>query len=287
MRSKVVACDACQPASVRRACQNSWSMPCAGSTTIRWRSPVPGAGCLERGPGRRQRLGVLVPRQRPVLDRRIVGNRKRARVRLRGVLGDPHGHPRLVGRHDDEVHVEVEPERLVGADRRRTIGADCRMDRPLRDVLVPGIVGREDLQRAQDAVGFRRVEQHGLPEVGGLPRPARLRDGAREFQPAASYGSPVSGKLTRRRRRRTRAARSPAAHRRQAGEAELAGERQVLMVLQPAAEVGELDGRDRAGGCRDPDRGAARPLPDRAAHRRRGCSPGHRRACSAVRGCRT
>ena len=29
------ACDACQPASVRRACQNSWKRPCAGSTTIR------------------------------------------------------------------------------------------------------------------------------------------------------------------------------------------------------------------------------------------------------------
>ena len=66
-------------------------------------------------------------------------------------------------RDDDEVHVEVEPEGLLRPDRRDNRGG-VGVDRPRRDVFVPWIVGREDLERAEDAVGLRRVEQNRLPD---------------------------------------------------------------------------------------------------------------------------
>jgi hypothetical protein len=41
VRSNVDACDASQPEAVLRICQNSYSLPRDGSTTIAWRSPSP------------------------------------------------------------------------------------------------------------------------------------------------------------------------------------------------------------------------------------------------------
>ena len=69
-------------------------------------------------------------------------------------------------------------------------------------------------------------------------------------------------------------------------QSETTGERQVLVVLQSAPEVGELDRRRSARARRGPRPGAACPRRDRSARRRRGCSPDRRSACSAGPGCR-
>ena len=135
-------------------------------------------------------------RQRPVLDRRVVGNRKRTRigfVRIHAVIRT--GTRGWSGGTMTKFMSRLNPSGLSAPMERDDRGRP-RVQRPLRDVLVPGIVRRKDLKRAQDAVGLRRVEEH---------RPAEFDDGrvrltpaiARaSFRRAASYGSPVSGKLT-------------------------------------------------------------------------------------------
>src|SRR5262249_10184424 len=57
------------------------------------------------------------------------------------------------------VHVQVEINMFVFADGSYDRGG-VGMDWSHRDVLIPGVVRREDLQRGKDAVGFRRVEHH-------------------------------------------------------------------------------------------------------------------------------
>src|SRR5262245_64191551 len=52
---------------------------------------------------------------------------------------------------------------FVFADGSDDRGGVC-MDWRLRDVLIPGIVRREDMQRGKYAVGFRRVEHHGASD---------------------------------------------------------------------------------------------------------------------------
>ena len=64
------------------------------------------------------------------------------------------------GRYEDEVHVRVVPQGLVAADRGDDV-AGVGMHRPPRDVLVPGVVGREDLQLLEDAVGLGGIERDG------------------------------------------------------------------------------------------------------------------------------
>ena len=120
---------------------------------------------LERLPGLRQRALVLVDGERPVLDRGVVGHRVRPRVRLVRVVDELHRHPLLVGGHEDEAHVEVVSQGLVGPDGRDD-AVRVGVDRHLRDVLVPRVVGRKDLHRLEDAVGLRRPERHGRRDLG-------------------------------------------------------------------------------------------------------------------------
>jgi hypothetical protein len=49
-------------------------------------------------------------------------------------------------------------QKSFGPERDDRCGVGMRWRR--RDVLIPGIVRREDLQRGKNAVGFRRVEHH-------------------------------------------------------------------------------------------------------------------------------
>ena len=62
-----------------------------------------------------QRLAV----QRPVFNRSVLRNGIRARVRFIGIGGDPDRHSFLVGRHQDESHVQVVRQALLAARRRR------------------------------------------------------------------------------------------------------------------------------------------------------------------------
>ena len=137
---------------------------------------------LQGLPGSRKRLRVLVPVEGPVLDGSVVGKRKGAGIGLVRVVEDLHLHPLLVGGNDDEVHVEVVLKRLVRSDtrdhRRRGL-----VDGQAADVLVPGMVRREDLKSLQDRVGFRSVEQDGPGDLRhGRPGGAehRRRDEGKE-----------------------------------------------------------------------------------------------------------
>ena len=54
---------------------------------------------------------------RPALDGHIRGHGKRTLVRLVRVGHDLHRHALLVGRDENEAHVRVPPQRLLGPDR--------------------------------------------------------------------------------------------------------------------------------------------------------------------------
>ena len=158
--------------------------PCAGSTTIRCRSPVPWRWMSSSVlPAFGSAAGILVPRQRPVLDRRIVGNRKRTRVRLLRVQRDPHRHPRLVGRHDHEVHVEIEPERLVRADRRPRSRPTADGPAAAEMSSCQGLSGGKicSVLRMRSASGVSNST--GCRSSGACPVLPRLRDRPRELQP--------------------------------------------------------------------------------------------------------
>ena len=151
-RSKVAAFEACparvgalSPARTRGACRSP------GSTRMTWRSPLASRwNCSRVWPGLGRAFVFSLRVQRPVLDGRVVGQRERARVGLVGIVEDLHRHPLLVGRHDDEAHVEVVLERLVRADATRSSRAESGCTGSAGDVLVPGVVRREDLERGQD-----------------------------------------------------------------------------------------------------------------------------------------
>ena len=89
---------------------------------------------------------------RPALDRHVVRHRERPLVRLVGIADDLDVHLLLVGRHQDEAHVRVVAERLVGADRGDDV-LRVGVQRPVRDDQVPGVVRRKDLQ---GRAGWRR-----------------------------------------------------------------------------------------------------------------------------------
>ena len=57
-----------------------------------------------------------------------------------------------------------------------------RVHGPAADVLVPRVVGRKYLQRRQDAIGLRRVEQHGRrdPRHDRVPLRAERREPAHQ-----------------------------------------------------------------------------------------------------------
>ena len=121
------------------------------------------------------------------------------------------------------------------------------MQRPLRDLLAPGTVGWEDLHRAQDAIGVRSVEQHRLPNLGCRRRPRAARDRTRELQACGIVRVAAFGKADRRARVREHARHDIAKDLvDEAGESACAGQRQVLLVLQPPPEVRELNRRNRA-----------------------------------------
>src|SRR5205085_1045505 len=123
-RSKVAAFDASQPASVLRACQNSCSFPLTGSTMSRCRSPEPWRWMSSRvWPGRATAWassflasGQFSMGAFPGTGG-VPGHRKRPGIGIGGIHEDLDGDARLVRGHDDEVHVEVVVEMLIGADR--------------------------------------------------------------------------------------------------------------------------------------------------------------------------
>ena len=180
-RSKVAAFEACQPSSVRLACQNSWILPFPGSTTMMWRSPSASRwNCSSVWPGLGRALVSSLRCERPVLDGGVVGHRERPGVGLVRVVEELDLHPLLVGGHDDEAHVEVVPERLVGPDA----GDDPRRVRvhgQRRDVLVPRVVGREDLSAARiaSASGVSNITGFVIFGIGGRAAARETRTPAR------------------------------------------------------------------------------------------------------------
>ena len=93
--------------------------------------------------------------QRHAVERPSLNWRSSARigagVGFIGVGGNPDRDPFLIWRYEDEAHVRIEGQRLLGADG----GDDLlrpRVQRAFRDVLVPGAVGREHVERGKDAV---------------------------------------------------------------------------------------------------------------------------------------
>ena len=119
----------------------------------------------ERHPRLRQRSGIFVVCQRPVLDRRGIGNWERPRIRFLRIEQHAHRHPRLVRRHDHKVHIEVEAERLIATDACHD-GIRHRIDRAIGNVLVPRIVRRKHLQARQNLIRFEGVEHHGGRDRG-------------------------------------------------------------------------------------------------------------------------
>ena len=91
--------------------------------------------------------------------------------------------------------------------------------RQLRDVLVPRVVGRKDLQRLEDGVGLGRVEHHGRRDLRHRWAHAlAAADGRGAARPRAARGPRRGGRVwsgacrppfQRSRRRRRRPSRTP------------------------------------------------------------------------------
>ena len=127
------------PARTRTACRST------GSTTRTCRSPLPFL-CRSSSvwPGFVTAFMSSLTRERPVLDRRVVGHRVGPGVRLVRVVDELHRHALLVGRHQDEAHVEVvaeascrrrsrrrsRPSPSPPASRRRPGSTGCPAGRP-------------------------------------------------------------------------------------------------------------------------------------------------------------
>ena len=81
--------------------------------------PIAGAVALDvvqRLARSRNGADVLIPGERPILYRSVVGYRERSGIRVRGIQQDFHGHARLVRGHYHEIHIQVITETLVSAD---------------------------------------------------------------------------------------------------------------------------------------------------------------------------
>ena len=113
----------------------------------------------------RQRNLLALEVDRPAFDGHALGHGIGPRVGLAGIADDVDRHALLVGRHEDVAHVAVGPQRLAGADRGDNLPR-IGMHRPVRHVLVPGVVTREDLERGDNAVGLGRVEHDRLVDGG-------------------------------------------------------------------------------------------------------------------------
>ncbi len=117
------------------------------------------------------------------------------------------------------------------------------MHGPVRNVFVPRIVGRKNLHPAQNPVGFRRIEDHG-------PRgPLRLASrcySVRELHPRGFIRITGFGKADALagvgEHARDDRAQDLAHH---LVETESTRERQVLMILQTAPEIRQLNRRNR------------------------------------------
>ena len=59
------------------------------------------------------------------------------------------------------------------------------MHGPLRDILVPGVVRREDLERGEDPIGLRRVEHHRLRDLRHRGRSRASHRSSGDLLPAA------------------------------------------------------------------------------------------------------
>ncbi len=172
-KSNVASFDACQPASVLRDCQNSYSLPVAriDHDDVAIARPL-ALQLLQRLARLRHRRRMLVLLHRPVLDRRIVRHGIRSRIRFRRILEQLHLHAPLIRRHDDESHIQVVLERLLRADTRDD-GGGVGVDGKRRDVLIPRVVRRKHLQRRQNpsASGVSNITGFAIAGIGG-----RLRD---------------------------------------------------------------------------------------------------------------
>ena len=137
---------------------------------------------------------------RPPLDRRVGGDGVRAGVALVGVA-ELHGHPGLIAAHDDIGNPVGQrrgrPARSPGAAASRARpapGSPPTGGRPARprDVLVPGVIGREDRAAAEARARpvNRVVLQAGLAAV---PQPAPPPDppasAAMLREPAAAWNA--------------------------------------------------------------------------------------------------
>ena len=150
---------------------------------------------LERLPGLRQRLQVLVALQRPVLDRRVVGQRDRGRDRTRRDSRRSFtGTLLLVRRHDHEAHVEVVAEALRPAPMDAIMRAESGCTGSSEMSWFHGLSGGKTCSAARIASASGRVEEDGardLRQRRPLARRARRRRRRRDRGHAATDAATV------------------------------------------------------------------------------------------------
>ena len=130
-----------------------------------------------------QRLACIAVPERPPFHRSFVRNGIRAGVRLGRIVGDLDGYGRLVRGNENEAHVQIEAEALVGTHGGHDLFG-IRMDGTVGDVFVPGVILGEDLQGRDDGVRLPLCDRaNGSHERGvglrpdGLHRVLVHRDG--------------------------------------------------------------------------------------------------------------
>ena len=138
---------------------------------------------------------ILASTGGPAFDRHVIGHGIRSRIGLLRIFGNLHVHLGLAGRHQDIGHVIVAAQRLAGADRGNDV-ARVRVHRPAVNRLIPGIIGRIDLQGRDHGVGLRRIEEHGLLDRRDLRRAPHGADDISAAPPIGAVDKPHNVKTT-------------------------------------------------------------------------------------------